>query len=242
MPGVPGRQQREASGTTRGDQAMTSVQEPLCRCTLPCPELGRILPGHSPPAAQGSPRRVRRSAEALRDRAVPARGADQTGPPSSGQYGRSGCVWLYAVIDCSGMLPSRASSNPARIAQLLTSAELACHREPVISAPDSRARAIRMASPTSSAARRVRFMARWSNTARESSSTGRPGRSRSSVRTVSASSSRLKTLASLSNRPTRGTRRHLTTLASRPTSGLAISTFSCPVRRSAGHTISCHAR
>ncbi len=124
--------------------------------------------------------------------------------PSRSQYGRSGCVWLYAVIACSGTLPSPASSNPAPSAQLLTSAVLACHREPVISARDSRARAIRMASPTSSAARRVRFMARWSNTARESSSTGRPRRSRSSVRTVSTSSSRLKTPAGLSNRPTGG--------------------------------------
>ncbi len=143
---------------------------------------------------------------------VPAKVVDAPGagalfsrsPPTRGQYGRSGCVWLYAVIACSGTLLSLASSNPAPSAQLLTSAVLACHREPVISARDSRARAIRMASPTSSAARRVRFMARWSNTARESSSAGRPGRSRSSVRTVSASSSRLKTPAGLSNRPTGG--------------------------------------
>src|SRR5713101_6466421 len=40
--------------------------------------------------------------------------------PSRGQYGRSGCVWLYAVIACSGTLPSLASSNPAPSAQLWT--------------------------------------------------------------------------------------------------------------------------
>jgi hypothetical protein len=45
-----------------------------------------------------------------------------------------------------------------------------------------------MASVTSSAARRVRFMARSANTARDSSSAVRPGCSRSSARTVSASS------------------------------------------------------
>src|SRR6266576_2440313 len=47
----------------------------------------------------------------------------------------------------------------------------------------------------------VRFMASSANTARESCSTVRPGCSRSSARTVSASSSRLKTPAGLSNRP-----------------------------------------
>lgn len=39
-----------------------------------------------------------------------------------------------------------------------------------------------------------------------------------------------------------GTRRHLTTLASRRTSPLGNVHFSCPVRRSAGHTGWCHAR
>ena len=29
------------------------------------------------------------------------------------QYGWSGCVWLYAVIACSGMLPSALISKPA---------------------------------------------------------------------------------------------------------------------------------
>jgi len=64
----------------------------------------------------------------------------------------------------SGMLPSLPISKPALSAQLLTSDVLACHREPVISARGSRIRAARIASATSSAARRVRFMASSANT------------------------------------------------------------------------------
>ena len=55
------------------------------------------------------------------------------------------------------MLPSAPVSKPALAAQSLTSWVLACHRDPVISARDGRVRAIRMASATSSSARRVRF-------------------------------------------------------------------------------------
>jgi hypothetical protein len=66
------------------------------------------------------------------------------------QYGRCGCVWLYAAIACCGMMRSAPSSNPALSAQFLTSHVLACHREPVISARGSRARATRMASATRS--------------------------------------------------------------------------------------------
>ncbi len=51
------------------------------------------------------------------------------------------------------MAPSLPISKPALSAQFLTSRVLACHREPVISARGSRARATRMASATSSAAR-----------------------------------------------------------------------------------------
>jgi hypothetical protein len=120
------------------------------------------------------------------------------------QYGRSGCVSLYAAIACSGMLPSPPVSKPALAAQSLTSRVLACHRDPVISARGGRVRAIRMASATSSSARRVRFIASSANTERASSSTVRPGRARSSARTVSASSSRLKTRTGLSNKPTGG--------------------------------------
>jgi hypothetical protein len=68
-----------------------------------------------------------------------------------------------------GMLPSLAIWKPARSAQVLTSRVLACYREPVISGRGFRARAMRMASATSSAARRLRFMASSANTARESS-------------------------------------------------------------------------
>jgi len=57
------------------------------------------------------------------------------------------------------MLPSLPGSNPALSAQFLTSDVLACHREPLISARGPRARVTRMASATSSAARRVRFTA-----------------------------------------------------------------------------------
>ena len=117
------------------------------------------------------------------------------------QYGWSGCVWLYAVIACSGMLPSAPISKPAFSAQVRASAVLACHREPLISPCGSLARASRIASATSSAERRVRFMASSAKTARESSSTARPGRWRSRARTVSVSSSSLKAPAGLSNRP-----------------------------------------
>jgi hypothetical protein len=65
----------------------------------------------------------------------------------------------------------------------------------------SRAREILMASLTRSLARRVRFMASSANTAPEISSTVRQGRRRSSSRTASASSSRLKAPTGLSDRP-----------------------------------------
>ncbi len=91
-----------------------------------------------------------------------------------------------------GLVQARDGSH-SRQASELDAADETCHRAPVISARGSRARATRMASATSSVARRVRFMASSANTARESSSTVRPGRSRSSARTVAASSSRLNT-------------------------------------------------
>ena len=75
------------------------------------------------------------------------------------QYGRCGCVWLYAAIACTGIMRSAPSSKPALSAQFLTSDVLACHREPVISARGSRARATRMASATRPSARRIRLMA-----------------------------------------------------------------------------------
>ena len=75
------------------------------------------------------------------------------------QCRRSGCVWLYAAMACSGMLPSVPASKSVRRAQFLTSSVLACHCNQVIWARGSRVRASRMALATSSVARRGRFMA-----------------------------------------------------------------------------------
>ena len=108
---------------------------------------------------------------------------------------------MYAVIACSGMLPSSPISKPAFSARFRTSAVLACRREPLISACGCLARASRIASVTSSAERRVGFMASSADMARESSPAVRPGRWRSGARTVSVSSSSLKAPGGLSNRP-----------------------------------------
>lgn len=62
-------------------------------------------------------------------------------------------------------LPSLPGSKPARMAQSLTSLVLACHCEPAISSRGPQLRAMRMASATSSAERRVRLMASSANTA-----------------------------------------------------------------------------
>jgi len=75
------------------------------------------------------------------------------------QCRRSGCVWLYAAMACSGMLPSVPASKPARRAQFLTSSMPACHCNQVIWARGSGVRASRMVSGMSSVARRGRFMA-----------------------------------------------------------------------------------
>ena len=53
--------------------------------------------------------------------------------------------------------PTRPPDSPSSRAQSLTCWVLACHSDPMISARDGRVRAIRMASATSSSARRVRF-------------------------------------------------------------------------------------
>lgn len=104
-------------------------------------------------------------------------------------------VWMCLVVHGDGVLWDGAVSADLEAVAggpVVTSDVLACHREPVISARGCRVLAVRMASLTRSAARRVRFMPRSSNTAREVSSAVWPGCSRSSLRAVSASSSRLK--------------------------------------------------
>jgi len=103
------------------------------------------------------------------------------------------------------LVTQQPGSIPAELtAQALTSWVLACQADPMISSHNGRARAIRMASATSSSARRVRFIASSAKTELVSSPTVRPGRTRSSARTVCASSSRLKTRTGLSNKPTGG--------------------------------------
>ena len=59
-----------------------------------------------------------------------------------GQYGRSGCVWLYAVMACPGMVPSAPIWKPLPAAHSLTSDVPACQVEPVMSARGCRARAM----------------------------------------------------------------------------------------------------